>query len=83
MQTRANDRNAVFAKRVRYLRRRRGLTQSELGHLIKIQSSYPGAVVSGWERNTREPSFNQLCRLASLFGVTTDFLLGRDRDKVC
>lgn len=81
MQTRVNDRNAVFGKRVRLLRRSRGFTQDELGTLLKISSEYPGAVVSGWECGKREPSFNQLCKLACLFGVTTDFLLGQD--KVC
>lgn len=81
MQTRVNDRNAVFAKRIRYLRRLRGLTQNDLGYLLQMQTNYPGAVISGWERGTREPSFNQLCKLADVFGVTTDFLLGKD--KVC
>lgn len=79
MQTRVNDRNAVFAARLRYLRRRRGLTQNELGKAIGIKSNYPGAVISGWECGKREPSYNQLCKMASLFGVTIDFLLGQDK----
>lgn len=30
-----------------------------------------------WERNEREPDFQILCKVADLFAVTTDLLLGR------
>ncbi|MGT2714551.1 helix-turn-helix domain-containing protein [Streptococcus pluranimalium] len=36
------------------------------------QSSY-----SNWENGNREPSLENVVRLAKLFGVTTDYLLGR------
>ncbi len=78
MTTRVHDRNPYFPLHVKALRKQFGLNQEELGKAIGIKSKHPAAVVSGWERGEREPSFNQLCKLASLFGVTTDFLLGRE-----
>jgi transcriptional regulator with XRE-family HTH domain len=77
MQTRINDRNAMFGKRVRLLRQERGLTQVELGKLLGVRSYHSGAIISGWERAKREPSYNQLCKLADVFGVSVDFLLGQ------
>lgn len=35
------------------------------------------AAVSYWTRGKREPSLDRLCRMADLFGVSTDYLLGR------
>lgn len=35
-------------------------------------------MVSQWESGTKEPSKETLLKLANLFNVTTDYLLGRD-----
>lgn len=32
----------------------------------------------GYEQGIREPKFETLCNIANLFGVSTDYLLGRD-----
>lgn len=32
----------------------------------------------GYEQGIREPKFEILCNIANLFGVTTDYLLGRE-----
>lgn len=32
----------------------------------------------GYEQGIREPKFETLCAIADLYGVTTDYLLGRD-----
>ncbi|CAM3505626.1 DNA-binding helix-turn-helix protein [Streptococcus pluranimalium] len=62
-----------FASRLKELRKKHGLTQKEIAKLIGIsQSSY-----SNWENGNREPSLENVVRLAKLFGVTTDYLLGR------
>ena len=34
------------------------------------------------ESNLRQPSYSTLVRLANLYGVTTDYLLGRTNDKL-
>ena len=62
-----------FASRLKELRKKHGLTQKEIAKLIGIsQSSY-----SNWENGNTEPSLENVVRLAKLFGVTTDYLLGR------
>ena len=34
--------------------------------------------VSNWENNNIQPSIDMLVKIADLFGVSTDYLLGRD-----
>ena len=34
--------------------------------------------VSNWENNNIQPSVDMLVKIADLFGVTTDYLLGRE-----
>lgn len=38
-------------------------------------------MVSQWESGVKEPSKETLLKLANLFNVTTDYLLGRDESK--
>lgn len=64
----------IFFKRLRELRFRYGLTQNELAEIIGIsQKSY-----SHWETQKTEPSFENLIKLADLFEVSLDYLLGRE-----
>lgn len=66
-----------FANRLIALRKERKLTQSDLANLLKKQRS----TVSGYETMGKEPDFEALCFLAEYFGVTTDYLLGRDNER--
>lgn len=77
MPTRINDRNQYFSHNVRQLRMSFNMSQDELAIKLKTPSKHGGAIVSGWERGEREPSFTTLCKIADLFGVSTDWLLGR------
>ncbi|MFM8846970.1 MAG: helix-turn-helix domain-containing protein [Actinomycetota bacterium] len=52
------------AKLLKDLRRRAGLTQSEVAHRVGI----PSTVVSAYERGRREPSFDVVCRLVDAMG---------------
>jgi transcriptional regulator with XRE-family HTH domain len=65
-----------FPDRLRAARELRGLSQSQLAKLSKLQAS----AVSHFETNTRKPSFANLRRLADALDVTTDYLLGRVDD---
>jgi len=56
------------------LRNRYNLSLRELG--VRIQQSYSG--LNMLERGKRNPSASTLDRLASFFGVTTDYLIGKD-----
>lgn len=58
------------------LRYKAGLTQDELAQKLDISKGS----VAMWETNKRTPSTGTLIRLADLFGVTTDYLLGRSEN---
>ena len=63
----------IFFKRLRELRFRYGLTQNELAEIIGIKRN----TYSDWETGKTEPSFENLIKLADLFEVSLDCLLGR------
>ena len=60
--------------RLKTLRTSKGLTQAELANRLGLTKS----MISSYEMGTRKPSYSILVRLAGLFNVTTDFLLGAD-----
>ena len=64
----------IIGSRVKNLRYMKGLNQSELGNIIGVSK----ASISGYEHATRNPSYKNLERLADFFGVTSDYLLGRE-----
>lgn len=55
------------------LRKERNLGQKELAVLLNMSIS----TVSNYENNVHSPDLTTLSKLASFFGVTTDYLLGR------
>ena len=55
------------------LRKQKGLTQIELAKLVNVQQT----TVSKWEVGRAVPDYPVLLKLAELYGVTVDFLLGR------
>lgn len=78
MATRRNDRHPYFAHNIRQLRMTFSMSQDELAKSLKIPSAHGGAIVSGWERGEREPSLVMVCEIADFFGVSLDWLLGRE-----
>lgn len=58
--------------RIGRLRREKGLTQEQLGKMLDVSAQ----AVSKWETGKTCPDVMTLPILASLFGVTTDELLG-------
>ena len=55
-------------------REKQGLTQQECADLFDVK-------LRAWqtyEQGVSEPKFEVLCKIADLFGVTTDYLLGRE-----
>ena len=59
--------------RIRQLRKEKGITQKELADILKVSDS----ALSFWEQGKYEPDNKSLATLASYFGVTIDYLLGR------
>jgi transcriptional regulator with XRE-family HTH domain len=61
-----------FPERVKVLRLRHELTQKQISDIIGVrQSTY-----SGYENGTYQPQLNILIKLATLFEVSIDFLVG-------
>ena len=61
-----------FGKRLKLLRSQAGLTQKQLGAMIGVSKS----VISFYELQERSPSPDVLMKLAAVFHVSSDYLLG-------
>lgn len=61
-----------FGKTLKVLRQERNLSQAELGVMLSVANN----TISSWERDNSEPCIDQIVRLAQIFAVTTDYLLG-------
>ena len=58
---------------IKDIRLRKGLTQSEVATALGVSS----VVYSRYENGKRQPSIDTLVQMADIFGVTVDYLLGR------
>lgn len=67
----------MLGENIRRLRQERGLCQEELGRRIGASKQS----VSNWENGNITPSIDLLLRLADFFGVSTDYLLGRNNQR--
>lgn len=65
----------MFRFRLKELRENMGLSQYTFAEQIGIAQS----TVGGWEAGKREPNFSTILKIADFFGVTVDYLLGRDK----
>ena len=61
-----------FARKLKELRIQAGLSQKQLAEQVKVTKS----VISYYELQERYPSPEILIKLANIFRVSTDFLLG-------
>lgn len=64
-----------FGKVLRDLRIGSGLSQSALGGKLSVSQD----TVSMWEKNKSLPDFDSIKRIAVLFEVSADYLLGLDK----
>lgn len=64
-----------FSNRLKELRMQAGMTQLQLAQRLGITKS----VISFYELSERAPSPDVLIRLAQIFHVSTDYLLGLDK----
>ncbi len=65
----------MVADRIKGLREEKGLTQSQLAKSLGLTRS----CVNAWEMGISVPSTQGIVELASIFDVSTDYLLGVDR----
>lgn len=67
-----------FAKRCRDLRRKKNLSQDELGKMVGLHYTHIGR----YERGISRPSAEALKRMAEALGVTADYLIEGETDDV-
>ncbi|MBQ8310445.1 MAG: helix-turn-helix transcriptional regulator, partial [Clostridia bacterium] len=59
------------ADRIRYMREKLGMTQTDLANKLGISRS----AVNAWEMSLSFPSLSNIVEMARIFHVTTDYLL--------
>ena len=62
--------------RIKEVRKAKGYTQQKLASLLNTTQ----ANLSGWEAGKWKPDMDSISRMASIFGVSVDYLLGRTDD---
>lgn len=67
-----------FGNRLRTLRKEKNLTQKELAALIGVQNS----IISFYEMGDRVPSPQVIIKLSAALHVTTDYLLGVEKQEI-
>ena len=60
--------------RLKELRKQKGLTQQELGNTMNCTHT----AINYYENGRRQPDVTTLCKLADFFGVSVDYILGRE-----
>lgn len=68
----------MFCSRLRDLRISRGLNQVEFGESLNVTKQS----VSNWENGNIQPSIDMLIRIATIYSVSTDYLLGLDERQI-
>lgn len=66
-----------FGVNIKRLRKEKHFTQEELAKKVGVSK----AMISAYETEIRYPSYDVLIRLAAVFGVTTDYLLGLEQKR--
>lgn len=69
----------ILPTRLKSIREERGLVQERVAEKLNISIG----TLSGYERGYRGPSPDMLTKLANLYDVSTDWLLGRDQFVGC
>ena len=64
----------MLNERIKELRVLYKMNQIEFGKKLGVTKQ----CVSNWENNNIQPSVDMLVKIADIFSVTTDYLLGRD-----
>ena len=64
----------MLGTRIKELRKAFGLSQVELAMRMEVTKQ----TISNWENENIQPSIEMLIRVAALFQVSTDYLLGLD-----
>ena len=63
-----------LGEKLAFLRQERGYAQKEIAPFLNLSIS----TISNYENGVHSPDLATLCRFADFYGVTTDYLLGRE-----
>ena len=66
----------MLGDKIKELRIEKQITQEELAKIVGITT----ASIGMYETNGRKPSYDVLNKIADYFGVSTDYLLGRNTE---
>lgn len=66
-----------IGEKLQQLRKEKKLTQKQVAELLDISTS----TLSGYEAEGKYPPYPTLMKLAKLYGVTTDYLIGLSTEK--
>lgn len=66
----------TFAERLKELREEKGLSQRQLEQ--KLNGKITKSAICFWELGKRTPNLDAVILLADFFGVTLDYLAGRE-----
>jgi len=67
-----------FRTNIKKLRQERHMTQGELASKVGVSK----AMISAYETEIRYPSYDVLIKMASVFGVAIDYLLGLEKRRL-
>ena len=67
----------MLPETLKELREERGMKQAQIAIILGVkQNTY-----SNWENGTRNPSLEMLVKIADYYKTSTDYLLGRSKEK--
>ena len=64
---------SVFSENLKRMRKENNVSQQKLAYAVGVTQQ----CVSGWEKDSIEPTLSNLCSLADVFDVSIDYLVGR------
>jgi transcriptional regulator with XRE-family HTH domain len=67
----------TFGTRLKELRNEKGLTQQQLADILKVGRP----TIAGYETKDRQPDYEKLSMICQYFNVSSDYLLGRTKEK--
>ena len=68
----------MFSEKLKVLRTAKKMSQKDLADKVGVAKS----VVSFYESGDRFPSYDVLIKISRIFNVTTDYLLGVERERM-
>ena len=64
--------------KIEILRKKNGLSQTELGKILNLSQK----AISRYENGSAEPDLKTIKKIATFFNVTIDYLLGTEEDNI-